>query len=83
MRLWYQFGSDVTSIIIVSGLFLAASLAQCKACWVSSSVYGWAYPFPFHLCWNVDPIDPKALSPGENGEENCRNVVGHVTGEEK
>ena len=49
---------------------------------MSSSVCGWAYPFPIHLCWNADPIDPKTLF-RENGEENYRNMVGHVTGEEK
>ena len=49
---------------------------------MSSYVCGWAYPFLIYLCWNVDPIDTKTLS-RENGEENCRNVVGHVTGEEK
>ena len=64
------------------GLFLAASLAQCTTCWVVSYVCGWAYPFPIHLCWNADPIDLKTLS-WENGEENCRNEVGHDTGEEK
>jgi hypothetical protein len=35
LRLWYQFGSIVISIIIVYELFLAASLAQWRACWVS------------------------------------------------
>ena len=70
------------SIVIVYGLFWAASLAQCRACCVSASVYGWAYPFPIHLSWNIVPIEPKILSRG-NGEENCFNVLGHVTGDEK
>ena len=52
------------SIVIVSGLFLVASLAQWRACWVLLSVCGWAYPFPVHLCWNVVPIDPNTLSRG-------------------
>ena len=80
--MWYQFGSVVTGIIIVFGLFWAASLAQCRACCVSISVCGWAYPFPIHLSWNVVLIDPNTLS-WEKGEENCLSVVGHVTGDEK
>ena len=70
------------SIVIVSGLLLAASLAQWRVCWVSSSVCGWAYPFHVHLCWNIVPIDPNTLS-RKNGEENCLSVVGHVTSDEK
>ena len=70
------------SIAIVYGLFLPASLAHWRACWASYSVCGWAYLFPFDLCWNVVPIDPNTLSRG-NGEENCRSVVGHVTSNEK
>ena len=80
LRLWYQFGSIVTSIVLVCGLFLATSLAQWRVCWASFSVCGWAYPFPFHLCWNAIPFDPNALSQG-NGEENGRSVVGHGTGD--
>ena len=38
LRLWYQLGSVVVSIVIVSRLFLVASLAQWRACWMSSSV---------------------------------------------
>ena len=34
-RLWYQLGSIVMKIIIVSGSFLAASLAQWRVCWMS------------------------------------------------
>ena len=49
---------------------------------MSFFVCGWAYLLPIHLCWNVDRIDPNTLSLG-NGEENCFNVVGHVTGDEK
>ena len=66
----------------MSGLFWAASLAQWKACWVSFSVCGWAYPLHVHLCWNIVPIDPKTLS-RENVEANCLSLVGHVTGDEK
>ena len=66
----------------MSGLLWAASLAQWRACWVSVSVCGWAYPLPVHLCWNAVPLDPKTLS-REKVEENCRSVVGHVTGDEK
>ena len=73
-KLWYQLGLVVMSIVIVSGLFLAASRAQCRVCWVSCSVCAWAYPFPIHLCWNDVPIDPNTLSLG-NGEENCRSEV--------
>ena len=54
--------SGVTSIVIVFGSFLTANLAQCIACWVVSSLCGWAYPIPFHLYWNAVPIDPKILS---------------------
>jgi hypothetical protein len=56
--LWYQLGSVVMIIVVVSGLSFAASLAQCMACWMSFSVCGWAYPFLVHLCWNAVPIDP-------------------------
>ena len=82
LRLWHQFGSIVISIVAVSRLFLAASFAQWRVCRASFFVCGWAYPFPFHLCWNAIPIDPHTLFWG-NGEENCWNVVGHVTGDEK
>ena len=82
LRLWYQFGSVVVSIVIVFGLFFAANFAQWRACWVSFFVCGWAYMFPIHLCWNVVPIDPKTLS-WENVEENCFNLIGHVSGDEK
>lgn len=34
MRLWYQFGPVVKSIVIVSELVWAANLAQWRACWV-------------------------------------------------
>jgi hypothetical protein len=82
VRLLYQFESVVMSSVIVSGLCCAASLAQWRACWVSLSVWGWAYPLPNHLCWKAEPIDPKTLSRG-NVEENCVICVGHVTGDEK
>ena len=42
------FGSIVISIVIVYGLFLAASLAQWRVCWVSFFVRGWAYSFLVH-----------------------------------
>ena len=74
LRLWHRFGFVVTIIVVVSGLFLAASLAQCqRACWASLSVCGWAYPFHVHLCWTVVPIDPNTLS-RENGDKNCQSV---------
>jgi hypothetical protein len=82
LRSWYQFGSIVISNVIVYGLFLAASLAQWRACWVSFFVCGWAYLFPVHLCWNVVHIDPKILF-RENGEEICFNVVRHATDNKK
>ena len=59
--------SGVTSSVMLFGSFLAASLAQCIACWVVSSLCGWAYPIPFHLYWKAVPSDPKILSLA-NGE---------------
>ena len=54
--------SGVTSSVMVFGSRSAANLAQCIACWVISSLCGWAYPIPFHLYWNAVPSDPKILS---------------------
>ena len=44
LRFCYQFGSVVISIVIVSRLFWAASLAKWRVCSVSFSICGWAYP---------------------------------------
>ena len=52
-KFWYQLMSGITSIVMVFGSFFAASLAQCIACWVVSSLCGWAYPIPFHLYWKA------------------------------
>lgn len=46
---WYHLVSGITNKVIVDGSCLAASLAQCIACWVNSSLCGCAYPIPFHL----------------------------------
>lgn len=45
-------------------------------------VIGWAYLLPCHLCWNDVPIDLNNASLG-NQENNCLNVVEHVTSDEK
>ena len=42
VRFWYQFFSGTVSIAVVLWSFLAASLAQCIACWTISSLCGWA-----------------------------------------
>ena len=54
--------SGVTSSVILFGLFLAASLTQCIACWIIFSLCGWAYPIPFYLYWKAMPSDSKTLS---------------------
>ena len=41
-----------------------------------------AIPFPFHLCLNVVPRDPKILSQKKR-EKKYFNLVEHVMGEEK
>ena len=41
-----------------------------------------AIPFPFHLCVNAMPREPKNLSQ-EKGEKKYFKLVEHVMGEEK
>ena len=41
-----------------------------------------AIPFPFHLCVNVVPREPKILSL-EKGQKKYFNLVEHVMGEKK
>ena len=36
-------------MVMVLGSFFAASLAQCMVVSASFSLWGWAYPTPFHL----------------------------------
>ena len=70
----------MTINVVVFGLFLAARRTQCIACWVVSSLWGWAYPIPCHLYWNAVPSDPKILSLA-NGEKYSVMCVEHVIGE--
>ena len=72
----------MTISVTVFGSYLAASRAQCIACWVISSLCGWAYPISCHLYWKAVPNDPKILSL-MNGEKYFVQCVEHVTGEEK
>ena len=72
----------MTISVTVFGSFLAASRAQCIACWVIYSLYEWAYPIPCHLYWKAVPNHPKILSL-MNGEKCSVQCVEHVTGEEK
>ena len=52
----------VTNIVMLFESVLAASLAQCIACWVVSSLCRCTYLIPFHLYWKAVPSDPKTLS---------------------
>ena len=50
LRLWYQFGFVVTSIVVVSGLFLAANLVQWRFVgFVFSMRVGISAPYPCML----------------------------------
>ena len=61
---------------------MAASRAQCIACWAISLLGGCAYPIPLHLCRKAVPSDPKILSLVWD-EENWVIVVERVIGDEK
>jgi hypothetical protein len=82
LKFWYQLISGKMRIVYVIGSAFAASLPQCIAFSASLSLYGWAYPIPFHLCEYAFPDDPNIMSLG-NGEQNIFKFVGHVIGDEK